>query len=113
MNAMLDDRLTLKERVIYEALVDAAENDQVCPNYLDLNEIVGYESASSSVDVVKRLEQKGLIRVVRYQRFRRVQIVATEKWTARHPSMHVERLHVPRGARRVVATDRKPYKNRC
>jgi len=55
MNAMLDDRLTLKERVIYEALVDAAENDQVFPNYLDLNEIVGYESASSSVEVVKRL----------------------------------------------------------
>lgn len=102
--------LSPEERAIYDALVDAAENNQVCPNYLDLNEVAGYESASSSPSVVKRLELKGLIRVVRYQRFRRVQIVATEKWTARHPSMHVERLHVPRGARRIVATDRKPYK---
>lgn len=102
--------LSQQERVIYQALVDAADNDQVCPNYLDLNELAGYESASSSVGVVKRLECKGLIRVVRYQRFRRVQIVATGKWTARSPSMHVERPHVPRGARRMVATDRKPYK---
>lgn len=102
--------LNEQERVIYEAIFAAAENDLVCPNYLDLNEVAGYESASSSPSVVKRLEIKGLIRVVRYQRFRRVQIVATGKWTARHPSMHVERLHVPRGARRSVATDRKPYK---
>lgn len=104
--------LTPQERTIYQALVDASEAGQVCPNYLDLNEMVGYESASASVGVVKRLEVKGLIRVVRYQRFRRVQIVATGLWTARSPSMHVERAHVPRGARRAVATDRKPYKGR-
>lgn len=102
--------LSPQELVIYQAILAAAEMGQVCPNYLDLNELAGYESASSSVGVVKRLEQKGLIRVVRYQRFRRVQIVATGKWTARSPSMHVERPHVPRGARRAVATDRKPYK---
>jgi len=83
--------LTPQERTIYQALVDAAENKQVCPNYLDLNELVGYESASASVGVVKRLEAKGLIVVSRYQRFRRVQIVATGLWTARSPSMHVER----------------------
>lgn len=104
--------LTPQERTIYQALVDAAENKQVCPNYLDLNELVGYESASASVGVVKRLEAKGLIVVSRYQRFRRVQIVATGLWTARSPSMHVERPHVPRGARRAVPTDRKPYKGR-
>lgn len=53
--------LTPQERTIYQALVDAAENSLVCPNYLDLNELVGYESASASVGVVKRLEAKGLI----------------------------------------------------
>ncbi len=62
--------LTPQERTIYQALVDAAENSLVCPNYLDLNELVGYESASASVGVVKRLEAKGLIVVSRYQRFR-------------------------------------------
>lgn len=106
--------LTPQERIIYQALVEAACLNQVCPNYLDLNELAGYESASASPGVVKRLEQKGLIRVMRYQRFRRVQIVATGDWTARSPSMHVEHAHVPRGTRssHPVPTDRKPYKGR-
>lgn len=108
----LIDSLSRYDRAIYAELYRAAEAGEVCPNYLDLNEVAGYESASSSPHAVARLERLGLIRVVRFQRFREVQIVETGKWTARHPSMHVDRPHVPRGyaSRGPRPTDRKPYK---
>lgn len=105
------DSLSRFDRAIYAELCRAADADEVCPNYLDLNEIAGYESAASSPYSVARLESKGLIRVKRYQRFREVQIVETGKWTARHPSMHSERPHVPKGAgSRVCHTDRKLFR---
>jgi DNA-binding MarR family transcriptional regulator len=106
--------LSPAEQAIYRALYDAAEAGQVCPNYLDLNEVAGFESSSASPGVVKRLEAKGLIAVVRYQRFREVQIVATGKWTARSRAMHKDNPHVPRGTRSrgPRPTDRKPYKSR-
>ncbi|CAB4120811.1 hypothetical protein UFOVP5_48 [uncultured Caudovirales phage] len=108
------DSLSHYDRAIYAELVRATEAGEVCPNYLDLNEVAGYESASSSAHSVARLERLGLVCVRRYQRFREVQIVATGKWTARHPSMHVERPHVPRGSisRGPRPTDRKGYKTR-
>lgn len=107
-------QLTPTEAAVYRALCDAADNGRVCPNVLDLLEIIGCESLSTPSVIVKRLEEKNLIAVVRYQRFRRVQILATGRWTARSPSMHVERPHVPRGAgsRSPAPTDRKPYKTR-
>lgn len=108
--------LTPAEAIVFQAINAAAENDEVCPNVLDLLELVGCESLSTPPTIVKRLEAKNLIRVIRYQRFRRVQIVATGKWTARSPSMHVERPHVPRGcgagSRSPAPTDRKPFKTR-
>ena len=108
--------LTPTEKAVYRALCDAAENDRVCPNVLDLLEIIGCESLSTPSVIVRRLEDKGLITVVRYQRFRRAQIIATGKWTARSPSMHVERPHVPRGhgagSRAAAPTERKLYKSR-
>lgn len=110
--AQSDCSLSDDEVIIYAAIFDAAERGKCCPTGEDLNELTGRTSDSASRNVVMRLEEKGLIFVSRYQRFRRVQIVATGKWTARSPSMHVERPHVPRGARRAVATDRKPYKGR-
>ena len=91
--------LTQNEAIIYDELCRAASAGAVCPNYLDLNELVGFESSSASPNIVARLERKGLIVVRRYQRFREVQITATGEWTARSPSQHVERAHVPRGAR--------------
>jgi hypothetical protein len=91
--------LTINEAIIYDELNRAAHAGTICPNYLDLNEACGLESSSASPSIVKRLERKGLILVLRFQRFRRVKIVATGQWTARSPSQHVERAHVPRGAR--------------
>lgn len=105
------DSLSRFDRAIYFELCRAAEAGEVCPNYLDLNEVAGYESASASPYAVARLEAKGLIIVKRYQRFREVQIVETGKWTAKHPSMHTDRPHVPRGAgSRTCHTDRKLFR---
>jgi hypothetical protein len=63
--------------------------------------------------LVRKLEGRGLIRVSRFQRFRLVEIVATGKQTARHPSMHGDRPLVRRGARSAggmgLPADRKPY----
>lgn len=91
--------LTCSERMVYAALCEAAQNGEVCPLNLDLEMIIGCDSGSTCPTIVARLERKGLIRVKRYQRFREVMIVATGEWTARSPSMHVDRGHVPRGAR--------------
>jgi len=106
--------LTAWEMIVYDAIYNAAEAGEVCPNWLDLNELMGAESSSTSPKYVRRLEEKGLIIVNRYQRFREVQIVATGKWTKRSEAMHVVRPHVPRGAgsRTPAPTDRKPYKTR-
>lgn len=105
------DSLSIYDRAIYLELCRAAEANEVCPNYLDLNEVAGYESASSSPHAVARLEAKGLIVVKRYQRFREVMIVATGKWTAKHPAMKTLKPHVPRGTRsRQCVSDRKLFR---
>lgn len=99
------------EQMIYDELCRAAEAGLACPDYLDLNEIAGLESSSSSPTLVRRLEDKGLIKVTRFQRFRIVEITATGKQTARHPSMKTFKPHVPRGTRSQAGhTDRKLFK---
>lgn len=104
--------LSPSEAKAYALIYDAAERFIPCPQNLDLEIAAGFNSTSMGPKLVNRLEHKGLIVVKRYQKFREVQIVATGKWTAPSESMHVIRPHVPRGARRAVATDRKPYKSR-
>lgn len=106
--------LTRWEMIAYSALYDAADNNLPCPINLDIEMLFGCESTSTVPKYIRRLEEKGLIVVKRYQRFREVQIVATGKWTKRSEAMHVERPHVPRGAgsRTPAPTDRKPYKTR-
>ncbi len=104
--------LSRSEEIILMEIAQAAKDGRVCPTYLDLNEAIGAESSSTSPSIVARLERKGLITVQRYQRFRTVTICATGETTARSPSMHVERPHVPRGAgsRSPAPTERKGYK---
>lgn len=106
--------LTEWERIVYGELCAAARERRVCPNYLDLNEMIGCESSSTSSTIVKRLEAKGLIRVIRFQRFREVQIIATGEWTMRSPCQHTTAPHAPRRkpSMPAPATDRKPYKTR-
>jgi len=94
MTAVLNEA----ELRVYELLVEASESGLPCPQNIDLEILAGFDSTSMGPKLIRKLEAKGLIRVVRYQRFREVQIVETGKWTARPASMHVDRPHVPRGA---------------
>lgn len=104
--------LTPWETIVYEALCIAADRHEPCPVNLDLEMLIGANSTSMGPKMVRRLEEKGLIRVVRYQKFREVEIVATGKTTARSVSQHIDRPHVPRGAgsRAAVPTERKVYR---
>lgn len=104
--------LTQWEMIAYDAIYNAAESGEPCPLNLDIEMMLGCNSTSTAPKVVRRLERKGLIVVERFQKYRRIQVVATGKWTADSPSMHVARPHVPRGAGSRVAapTDRKHYK---
>jgi hypothetical protein len=102
--------LSWTERTTYHALVEAADAGLPCPTNIDIEMLCGYNSCSMGPVMVRRLERKGFIRVERFQRFRIVEIVASGKRTARSASMHVDRPHVPKGARTPRPTDRKPYR---
>lgn len=107
------DELRPAERIAYRLIHHAAERGYPCPVNIDLEVAAGFNSSSMGPKLVRMLERRGLIRVSRFQRFRLVEIVATGKTTARHPSMHADRPLVRRGARSAAAmglpADRKPY----
>lgn len=107
------DDLDAAERIAYRLINHAAEHGRPCPVNIDIEVAAGFNSSSMGPKLVRKLESRGLIRVSRFQRFRLVEIVATGKRTARHPSMHGDRPLVRRGARSAAAmglpTDRKPY----
>jgi hypothetical protein len=107
------ETLALAERIAYRLINHAAETGQPCPVNIDLEVAAGFNSSSMGPKLVRKLESRGLIKVSRFQRFRLVEIVATGKQTARHPSMRDERPLVRRGARSAAAMglpgDRKPY----
>lgn len=79
---LLPRPLSHSEREILAALTRAAEQGTACPMNAELDARIGANSASTSATIVKRLEGWGLIRVERWQRERRVTIVATGKATA-------------------------------
>lgn len=97
--AQVNANLTYAERQALEAISQAAENNLPCPSNLDLEELTGYNSSSMGPKLVASLEAKGFIKVTqRMQRFRRIKIIATGKFTARAPLQCTRRPHVPRGA---------------
>lgn len=75
--------LSRSERIVYEALVGAAERMEPCPKNEDLAELAGFNSLGGIADLISRLEKKGLIDAERFQRTRQVCIVATGKCTSR------------------------------
>lgn len=104
--------LNPQEQIVLNAITKAAQHDRVCPTNLDLEMMIGCNSSSVAPSVVKRLENYGLIYVERHQRFRRVKILATGQWTAKSPSQHTTRPHVPRGARQNAVAGRIAKKAR-
>lgn len=82
MTAGGSEYLTAWERTILDAIVDAAEHGRPAPKAIELQDLCGCLSISITVHIVRRLERKGLIRVERYQRSRRITIVSTGRTTA-------------------------------
>jgi hypothetical protein len=73
--------------VVLQALMAAADEAKPCPTADDILWILGhagfeYISVASTVNILQRLEARGLIEVERWQRSRRVKIVATGQYTA-------------------------------
>ncbi|KPH67547.1 hypothetical protein [Novosphingobium sp. ST904] len=97
INPRTGTEMTPNETIIYNELVRAAEAGEPCPLNLDLEMMIGCSSSSGAPTVVKRLEQRGLIVVIRYQRFRQVKICATGRWTMKAPNQQTTSKHVPRG----------------
>lgn len=105
-------KLSRSERIAYRMIHEAAEQGKPCPTNLDIEMEIGCASSSSAPNAVKRLEERGLIQVTRYQRYRDVRIFATGKATAPHPDRQTTNRHIPRGMKgQVSITDRKPYRS--
>ena len=79
---MLIETLSPWEARAYAAIEQAANDGVRFPTADDLIEACGCESHASTVNVVRRLEERGLIIVERFQRERVGTIVATGKKTA-------------------------------
>lgn len=70
------------EAKILARIEEAAEKGEPAPLAEDLAEICGCSAISTTVRLVHRLDQRGLIKVEVYQRGRRITVVATGKSTA-------------------------------
>lgn len=70
-----------RERIVFAALEQAANNNLPCPSNADLAELIGAVSNTGGVNAVAALERKGLIQVQRFAIARVVTIVATGKKT--------------------------------
>jgi len=90
--------LTNYEQTVLRMIEEAAEMGFPCPSNLDIEMELGCNSTSVAPVVVRRLEEKGLILVTRYQRAREITVTSTGLSTARHPQRQTTRSHVPRGA---------------
>ncbi|MEO6216047.1 MAG: hypothetical protein ABIO86_08455 [Sphingomonas sp.] len=70
------------ERVALALIAEAAEAGRQAPTADDIQEHTGCNSISTTVNLVRRLELRGLIEVERFQRTRRITVVSTGKRTA-------------------------------
>ena len=70
------------ERVALALIAEAAEAGRQAPTADDIQERTGCNSISTTVNLVRRLELRGLIEVERFQRTRRITLVSTGKRTA-------------------------------
>jgi hypothetical protein len=94
--------------VVLGMLVDAAEGGKPCPNNEVICDKVGLSSPAASSPMLVALENADLIRVERAGGNRRVQIIATGKWTGwteirRGTGRLVGRVTSPTGADRAIA----------
>ena len=62
--------LTERQRRLYETIVAAARAGQVCPTNREIADLSGLVSASAVADALGRLQRKGVVDVVRFNRAR-------------------------------------------
>jgi DNA-binding MarR family transcriptional regulator len=74
--------LTEMERETLALIAEATEAGRQAPTADDIQERIGCNSISTTVNLVRRLELRGLILVERFQRTRRITLVSTGKRTA-------------------------------
>jgi signal transduction histidine kinase len=91
----LDPKLAM----VFAMLIEAALAGAPCPTNLEIEDALAVGSTSLGARKLALLEQRGLIRVERWQRARRVTIVATGWQTAAPPGEGaMPPRHVERGA---------------
>jgi Mn-dependent DtxR family transcriptional regulator len=91
--------LTRQESIVLAMIERAVFAGKPCPSNLDIEMELNCKSSSIAPTIIRRLEEKGYIKVTRYQRAREVTLTSTGMSTAPHPQRHSDRPHVPRGAR--------------
>ena len=84
------------ERATLALIAEATEAGRQAPTADDIQERTGCNSISTTVNLVRRLELRGLIEVERFQRTRRITLVSTGKRTA---AVSNETPHWRKGAR--------------
>lgn len=107
------------DALLLSTLTDAADRGVPCPTNEDLADMLGF-GLSAPPGIMRRLEMRGLIRVEKYQRERRVTIMSTGNKTAEvrtpaphwrdrprdvpAPPAHAVRVQRPDTARDIMAT---------
>ena len=75
--------LTERQRRLYETIVAAARAGEVCPTNRKIADISGLVSASAVADALGRLQKKGVVDIVRFNRARIVRFPQLSLETAR------------------------------
>lgn len=73
-----------RDDLAYQAIERAAAAGAPCPSNNTLCSLIGLASVGATANVVSRLEQRGLIRITRFQSGREVTIVSSGQSTARY-----------------------------
>lgn len=94
------------DETVLAMLIKACEMGDECPSNYVLSAACGFSAPNTVVPVIARLEQRGLIKVVRGSRARKVTIVATGKST--REVISVERQY----GRRITKLASFPFNHR-
>jgi hypothetical protein len=110
---MRSEGLTEMERETLALITEATEAGRQAPTADDIQERTGCNSISTTVNLVRRLERRGLIMVERFQRTRRITVMETGKRTADvgNETPHWRSAPRPRGVPAVAISyvqQRKP-----
>lgn len=69
------------DNMVYKAIRAAAAEGRRFPTCDDLCELTGANAVATTVNIVQRLERKGLIQVRRFQRERQAYVPEIDAWT--------------------------------